>query len=255
GIPGVLYSDGQATLYWEPQGDGDKSATKVSYAAPKSPSQLPIESQNQSINSLLMDLTGNGQLELVVNTPAYTGYYQVNNDRTWQNFQTFPSFPNDFANPDNYLVDVTGDGLADLVLIESNRVSVYPSLGKEGFDTAIICPQENKLPLLRNNAATEVVRFADIFGTGTQHLVRITNSKVECWPNLGYGRFGKPVELSNAPKFGEELDASRLFLADLDGSGTADLIYVYPDRVEIFLNQSGNSRIFSRRSGSLPVTR
>ncbi len=37
------------------------------------------------------------------------------------------------------------------------------------------------------------------------------------------------------------LDASRLFLADLDGSGTADLIYVHPDRVEIWFNQSGNS--------------
>lgn len=47
--------------------------------------------------------------------------------------------------------------------------------------------------------------------------------------------------MDNAPHFGTRLDASRLFLADIDGSGTADLIYVYPDRVEIWFNQSGNS--------------
>jgi hypothetical protein len=84
------------------------------------------------------------------------------------------------------------------------------------------------------------VRFADLFGTGTQHFVRVTNGRVECWPNLGYGRFGKPVLLGNAPRFAGELDASRLFLADIDGSGTSDLIYVYSDRVEVFFNQSGN---------------
>ncbi len=60
-------------------------------------------------------------------------------------------------------------------------------------------------------------------------------------PNLGYGGFGKPVLLENAPSFGEDLDASRLFLADIDGSGTTDLIYVYPERIEVYFNQSGNS--------------
>ena len=47
--------------------------------------------------------------------------------------------------------------------------------------------------------------------------------------------------LDNAPRFGARLDASRLFLADIDGSGTADLIYVHPDHVEIWFNQSGNA--------------
>jgi hypothetical protein len=38
-----------------------------------------------------------------------------------------------------------------------------------------------------------------MFGSGMQHLVRITNGSVECWPNLGYGRFGKRVQFENAP--------------------------------------------------------
>lgn len=239
GIPGILYSDGRATLYWEPEGDGDTVA--VRYAAPQAPLKLPIASHREGMNSRLMDLTGNGQLELVVSTPASTGYYEANPDHSWKNFQTFPAFPTDFHNPNNYLVDVTGDGLADLVLIENERVWVYPSLGKDGFGQPLMQQRQNGLPLSRHGAANEVVQFADLFGTGTQHLVRITNGKVECWPNLGYGRFGKPVQLGNAPRFGTDLDASRLFLADLDGSGTPDLIYVYPDRIEVFLNLSGNS--------------
>ncbi|NEP52033.1 MAG: hypothetical protein F6K65_25850 [Moorea sp. SIO3C2] len=243
GIPGILYSDGTTTLYWEAEGDGNNqgSPKTVRYAPPKSPSQFPIESQQEHIDQRLMDLTGNGQLEVVVNTPTYAGYYEAKPDGSWQNFRTFPSFPNDFSNPDNYLVDVTGDSLADLVLVESDRVWVYPSQGKDGFGTPLIRQRENGLPLPKARAANQLVQFADIFGTGMQHLVRITNGQVECWPNLGYGQFGKPVQLENAPRFAEDFDASRLFLADLDGSGTADLIYVYPNRVEVFLNQSGNS--------------
>ena len=242
GIPGILYSDGRTTLYWEPEGDGDRQeAVAVSYAPPQAPMKLPIANNRESMNSRLMDLTGNGQLELVVSTPTFTGYYEVNPDRTWKNFQTFPAFPTDFHNPDNYLVDVTGDGLADLLLIESDRIWVYSSLGKDGFSQPLIRQLDKEISLPKPGWANAVVQFADLFGTGMQHLVRITNGKVECWPNLGYGRFGKVVELENAPRFEGELDASRLFLADIDGSGTPDIIYVHPDRVEVFFNQSGNS--------------
>ncbi|MCC5633839.1 hypothetical protein LC613_41210 [Nostoc sphaeroides CHAB 2801] len=127
GIPGILYSDGRTTLYWEPSGDrtNAQNTATVCYAPPQSPQSLPISSNREKINSLLMDLTGNGQLELVVSTPTFTGYYEVNPDRTWKNFQTFPAFPTDFHNPDNYLVDVTGDGLADLLLIESDIAFGY----------------------------------------------------------------------------------------------------------------------------------
>ncbi|MNR07207.1 hypothetical protein D3C85_1233220 [compost metagenome] len=80
-----------------------------------------------------------------------------------------------------------------------------------------------------------------MFGDGLSHRVKISSGSVECWPCLGYGQFGKKVTFANAPVFDETFSTSQLFLVDVDGSGTADLAYVYPDRVELFLNQSGNS--------------
>ncbi|NEO34975.1 MAG: sugar-binding protein [Moorea sp. SIOASIH] len=239
GIPGVLYNDGTTTLYWEPAANGEETQG-VKYNPPQQPLSLPI-AYGKTTNQQLIDLTGNGRLDLVVSSPNVSGYYEVKSDRTWQSFQTFPAFANEFLEPDSQLTDITGDGLLDVLRLEGDRIKVYPGKGKAGFGPAIIQQPENDLPLERKGDRTEALRFADIFGTGRQHLVRIKSGLVECWPSLGYGKFGKKVTLGNAPSFGIDFDISRLFLVDIDGSGTADILYVKSDRVEIWFNQSGNS--------------
>ena len=242
GIPGILYSDGQTTLYLEPsaQEKGQEEAP-INYSPPRVPQAFPIERNVDSATEQLMDVTGNGQLNLVVTKGSTTGYYEAHSDRTWQNFQTFPDFPTDFNNPENQLLDMTGDGLTDIVRMDSQRIWIYPGKGKEGFDSPFTQNKEKAIPLAQKGSQEEILQFTDLFGTGMQHLVRVTNGMVECWPHLGYGKFGQRVLLDNAPRFGERLDASRLFLGDIDGSGTTDLMYVHPDRVEIWFNQSGNS--------------
>ncbi|WP_293115954.1 SpvB/TcaC N-terminal domain-containing protein, partial [Moorena sp. SIO4G3] len=242
GIPGILYSDGKTTLYWEPEAkENGKDGAAVSYSPPQTPQAFPIERNVQGATQRLMDLTGNGQMNLVVSRGTTTGYYEANSDRTWQSFQTFPSFPTDFSHPDNQLLDMTGDGLTDILRMDSDRIWIYPGKGKEGFGSPFSRNKKNDIPLVRKGSEEEIWQFTDIFGTGMQHLVRVTNGMVECWPSLGYGKFGQRVLLDHAPRFGKQMDASRLFLADLDGSGTADLIYVHSDRVQIWFNQSGNS--------------
>ncbi|NEQ34877.1 MAG: sugar-binding protein [Okeania sp. SIO3I5] len=242
GIPGVLYNDGSTTLYWEAAANGEGSKA-VKYNPSQQPQSLPLP-YGKTNNQQLIDLTGNGKLDLVLSTPNVSGYYEVKSDRSWQGFQTFPAFTNEFLDPDSKLTDITGDGLLDLLRMEGDRVKVYPGKGKEGFGLPLIQHPENDLPLEKKGDRTEALRFADIFGTGRQHLVRIGNGLVECWPSLGYGKFGKKVTLGNAPKFGADFDVSRLFLADIDGSGTADILYVKSDRIMVWFNQSGNA--FSR---------
>jgi len=79
-----------------------------------------------------------------------------------------------------------------------------------------------------------------MFGDGLSHRVRIRNGRVECWPDLGYGQFGPKIGLDNAPQFGDSFNPARLFLADIDGTKTTDLIDVQANKVDIFFNQSGN---------------
>jgi len=238
GIPGILYNDGVTILYWEALSNGDNS-DPIEYAAPENPQTFPI-ARNLPATRLL-DLTGNGRLDLVVSNSSVTGYYEVNPDHSWRNFQTFSTVPTEFNQPDSQLVDVTGDGLADWVLIKQDQVQVYPSKGPQGFAAPLLPNRETDVPQSKPASPKELLRFADIFGTGRQHLVRIRNGSVDCWPNLGYGRFGSKVSLANAPQFGENFDSARLFLVDMDGSGTVDLAYIHANHIDIYFNHSGNT--------------
>ena len=80
-------------------------------------------------------------------------------------------------------------------------------------------------------------------GDGLIDIVRIRYSEVCYWPNLGYGRFGAKVSMSNAPVFdnAENFNPRHVKLADLDGSGTTDIIYLGQDAFKIYFNQAGNS--------------
>ena len=194
--------------------------------------------RNRLKNGIVITTCG---MDWVVSTPGRSGYYEANSDRTWLNFQLFERFPNDFLNPDNHLVDVTGDGLPDCLLVGTQTVRVYPNNRQQGFGSPIEQVRQSSLPASLRDTPTTLITFADLLGDGKQHLVRISYNKVECWPNLGYGHFGDSILLANPPQFEpEQFRSDRLFLADLDGSGTADLIYIYQDKAVIYLNQSGN---------------
>ncbi len=234
GLPGILHSNEHTTLYSRPQGGGH-------YASPIAPAHFPIDRNLESGQYALLDLGGDGKLDLVAQTPAGSGYFESNPvAETWEPFCAFPAYPIDVFSEGRQMADVTGDGLADLVMFEANAVKVYPSQGKHGFAPATVRQRENELPLTRQGSPVEHVGFADLIGDGGNHLVRIRSASVECWPHLGYGRFGEKVILENAPDFGGQLDPARLLLTDIDGSGTTDLVYACHDRLQIYRNQSGN---------------
>ncbi|MDP0964923.1 hypothetical protein Q6264_28990, partial [Klebsiella pneumoniae] len=60
------------------------------------------------------------------------------------------------------------------------------------------------------------------------------------WPNLGRGRFGKGFVWQKLPFTYDEFDASRILLADFDGSGAVDLVWLQPDCALIYMNRCGN---------------
>ena len=81
-------------------------------------------------------------------------------------------------------------------------------------------------------------------GDGLTDLVRIRNGEVCYWPNLGYGRFGAKVDDGQRAAGSTtpiSSTSSRIRLADIDGSGMTDIIYLQPDGVRLYFNQSGNA--------------
>ena len=235
GLPGFLYSTNRASFYLQPLGNGN-------YSSPIANTTFPIHKNITGGEAILTDIDGNSELELLVNSPTATpGFYERNNDNEWDQFTAFQNYPNNFSNPAMESVDLSLNGKTDLLLADTTRIQVYTSEGKQGYGAIETLPNEVDFPLIKRNYAQELVGFADMFGDGLSHRVKITNGSVECWPCLGYGRYGKKVTFDNPPVFDQNFDTSRLFFTDVDGSGTSDIAYVYPDRVELFMNQSGNS--------------
>lgn len=89
------------------------------------------------------------------------------------------------------------------------------------------------LPNGLQDSPQKQILFADIAGTGLAQLVEITPTTVRYWPSLGYGNFAPPITMANAPQFDAHFTIERLFLADLDGSGTLDFIYVEPQQITL----------------------
>src|SRR5262249_40648841 len=87
------------------------------------------------------------------------------------------------------------------------------------------------------------IYLADMSGDGLVDLVRIRSGEVSYWPSLGYGRFGPMVTMDKPPCFDlpDQFDRRRIRLADVDGSGTTDIIYLGRDVVDFYANQSGNA--------------
>jgi hypothetical protein len=237
GLPGILYDDGKSVLYQEPRGDKD---SKASFSTARNLSAFPINRNVASATQTLTDVTGSGRLDLLVSQPGMAGFYEQKYDGNWLPFQPFESFPTDFHNPLMKQANIDGAGLSDLILIREDEVLVSKNLRQKGYAAAVSKQRERELPTSKLNSPVENLRFADLAGAGTPQLVRLTNGCVEYWPSLGYGRFGKKITMGSVPIFAGDFEISRLFLVDTDGSGTADLIYLYHDRVQLFLNQNGN---------------
>jgi RHS repeat-associated protein len=207
--------------------------------------QLPSRSSLAGLR--LMDLSGSGHLDVIDPSRPDPGFFERTQDENWNPFQPFDSWPDvDWFDPNLKLVDLTGDGLADVLITEDGAYTLYPSLGEEGYGAALRVPtpwDEDRGPKVVLADGTQTMFLADMTGDGLSDLVRVRNGEVSYWPNLGYGHFGARVCMDHAPRFTDEdrFDAKRIRLADVEGTGSADLLYVGEDGVQVCFNQSGNS--------------
>lgn len=239
GISGILYQDSGAWYYRAPVRDtGSDDVNAVIWDKPQRLDNIPALKNG----AMLTDLDGDGRLQWVVTQPGVHGQYrqQTDNPEQWLHFTPLSALPLEYGHPAAQMTDIDGIGATDLVLIGPRSVRIWPG-SKDGWLSAKDIPQSEKivLPSPDGDAAT-LVAFSDVLGSGQQHLVQISAGGVLCWPNLGHGRFGQPLALDGFSKKQTEFNAAYVYLADIDGSGTADILYARSDYIEIYRNRSGN---------------
>ena len=243
GIPGILAE--QAGAWFYKRNLSPISARPVEFA----PLECVATKPNLALAGGLaqfMDLAGDGQPDLVVLDGPMPGLYEHDEAESWQPFRPLTSRLNrDMRDPNLKFVDLDGDGHADVLITEDDAFVWHASLAEAGFGPARRVAQaldEEKGPRVVFADGTQSIYLADLSGDGLTDLVRIRNGEVCYWPNLGYGRFGAKVTMDHAPHFDnpDQFDHKRIRLADIDGSGTTDLIYLHRDGVRLYFNQSGN---------------
>jgi RHS repeat-associated protein len=255
GISGILTEQAGAWFY-------KRNVSPISDRTVEFAPLEPVASKpNLSVSggqAQFMDLAGDGQPDLVVMDGPMPGLYEHDETEGWEPFRPFMSRLNrDTRDPNLKFVDLDGDGHADVLITEEEAFVWHPSLAEEGFGAARRVQQaldEEKGPRLVFADGTQSIYLADMCGDGLTDLVRIRNDEVCYWPNVGYGRFGAKVTMDNAPWFDhpDQFDQRRVRLADIDGSGTNDVIYLHRDGVRIYFNQSGNRLTEARHLDQFP---
>jgi hypothetical protein len=252
GISGVLAEQGGVWLYKPNLGEGRLGAMRT---VPVRPSAAGTPSPAHH----LMDVDGDGLVDLLDLSPQSPGYYGRSIHADWEPFRTFRSVPTmDWSDPDLRFIDLTGDGIADVLITRDAAFEWRPSLRWDGFGTArrahVPTEEEESGPRLLVADAVETIFLADMSGDGLTDLVRVRNGEVCYWSNCGNGCFAAKRTMDRAPWFDEpdQFDPRRIRLADVDGSGCADIIYFARDGARVYLNEAGNSWSDARRIGGWP---
>jgi RHS repeat-associated protein len=266
GISGILTEQSGAWFYKRnlsslPLPDADGAPTVSARFGPleRLPS-VPATAALSSGRQQLIDLEGDGRLELVSFDPALPGFFTRTQTGDWESFAPFRALPNlSLEDPNLRLIDLTGDGRPDLLITGDDRLIWHPSLAAQGYGpgAALHTPSDaERGPRLVFADGEQSLYLADCSGDGLVDLLRIRNGEVCYWPNLGYGRFGAKIGMDDAPRFDapDQFDQQRIRLADIDGSGLTDIIYLGRDSVAIYLNQAGNSWSAPQMLPQAPLT-
>lgn len=265
GIKGILTEEKGGWFYKRNEGDenyyydhpvNNTPAPDIRFGAQESVALKPNIGGVQQVS----DFNGDGKTELLVRSQELTGFFTLEENGEWSRFKHLENVPLvDWKDPNLKLLDLNGDGVPDVLLSKGHCFSYYPSIEDQGYGDRIDIPpykDEENGPKLVFADSEQVIHLADMSGDGLTDLVCVRNGEVCYWPNLGHGRFGKKVSMSHTPVLDhpEIFSKDRVRLADMDGSGTTDLVYLGTDHIYYWSNQSGNSFSLEKKISHFPKT-
>ena len=188
----------------------------------------------------LLDADGDGRCELVVSGGRTAGDFRLRFGPAWGRFHRYERAPVfAFKDARMRLVDLDGDGVTDIVQA-GDRPQCYFAVPGDGWrGPQPLRALADGLPALDEHDPR--LRWADMTGDGLTDIVLVHARGVEYWPSLGHGRFGRKVRMRAGPDLPNRYLPERLLLADVDGDGLADLVYVDDHRVTVWFNRCGDA--------------
>ncbi len=246
GISGIFAEQGEGWFYKSNLGDVDEDG-KVSFDNMSKVMPKPSFTGMNGGVLQLKDLDADGGKQIVISSNGLNGFFELSDDNEWLPFKKFEDNANvDLRDPNLKMIDLDGDGQADLLISEDNVFTWYPSKGKEGYEASrktFKSFDEEKGPAIVFSDALQTIYLSDMSGDGLTDIVRVRNGEICYWPNLGYGIFGAKITMGNAPVFDspDMFNSAYLQLSDISGTGTTDILYIGNNKCRAYLNLSGNS--------------
>lgn len=177
----------------------------------------------------LTDLDGDGVTDLLWTGPqAFVGFRHVpgqgwQDGEVHQRVHDLEAFPDvRFGERGVRLADMTGDGLADIVVLRSGEVSYWPSLGSGSFGRRVDLPDP---PLLPPGYRESSLHLVDLDGDGCADVVYVGDDGTTVWLNQSGNGFAPPVRLPIAPPPGRAAQP-----ADIFGDGRPGLVWTSSSR-------------------------
>ena len=238
GIAGILTEQGNEWLYKSNLGNG--SFTPALPLAPI-PSYRGL---NKTV--FIEELEGNGVKYFVDMDSEQKGFFKLKENDEWHGFRLFDQQPSiNLKDPNVRFIDLTGDNIPDILYTDEYLLRWYKGVGEKGFEVSEAVlkeTDEEKGPAIIFADLNQSIFLADMSGDGLSDIVRIRNGEICYWPNKGYGHFGAKVNMDNAPLFDypDSFNPAFLRLADIDGSGTTDVIYLGKNDFKVWMNLNGN---------------
>lgn len=235
GYRDVWYANQSGQLRYFPGGN-IKDGKFLGFGAVKVMNANALVSDVTRAEFRLTDLNSDGRTDLLQQRPGISDVWIENQDAKQLVQHAMPTLPSgvSFTDPALELVDFNGDGVLDLVVKEFNDgkhdLRVWYGLGAGKYwntarvwDAPIAAPRE--------------IYLSDVNRDGQTDLVRVSGSWVSYYLNDGRGSFG--VESGSFRGMPETSTTKKILFADMNGNGTADIVWLTSDLGMSYLDLMG----------------
>jgi hypothetical protein len=181
----------------------------------------------------LLDLDGDGITDALRTGTRFELYFH-DREQGWNRVETrtrgdFDDFPNVvFSDPRVKLADMSGDGLQDIVYIDTASVDYWPYLGNGRWGRRLTMGGHIRFSDAQAFGGIgfdpKRLLLGDVDGDGLADLVYVESGRITIWLNQSGNRWSDPITIPGTPPI-SDVDSVRL--VDMPGNGTEGILWTY----------------------------